>query len=292
MELRNQLMTTTLRSPFFYYTSAPDISPEAEKYLREADTYFPKNDIQKITECYKKALEKNPESSYLLSNIGTLLAIQGAVSEGIKLLRKAIERNNACVAAHHNLGAILLSHGVLEAALEHLQKAQELEPKEANAQKTTTHELEPRKAAICNNLGLVYLHLNQLDKAEECFEKALKENPNSEFAANNLGCIAYDKNNFDKALSWFSKAQTINPHNVSTMNNMACTLFLKGETSQAIDLLYSCMDLNPQNRVAYFNLGFMVYNKKLIPTEQSSTEQSATEQSSTEQVKTEQSQKQ
>jgi len=260
-------MTTTLRSPFFYYTTAPDITPEAHELLREADTYFAQNDIAKITECYKKALALCPDSSYLLSNIGTLLSLQGAVNEGIKLLRKSIEKNDACVAAHHNLGAILLSHGVLESALEHLRKAQELEPKEREASGAQLQEVEPRAAGILNNLGLVYLHLNQLDKAQENFERAMTENPNSEFAANNLGCIEYDKNNLDKALAWFTKAHAINSRNTATMNNIAATLFLKGETKHAIDLLYKCMDQNPHNRVPYFNLGYMVYNKKLVPIE-------------------------
>src|SRR4029077_9582874 len=62
-----------------------------------------------------------------------------------------------------------------------------------------------------NYLGGAYSSTNDFEKARDCFEKALRANPQSVYASKNLG-IAYGKlHQLDKALEAFKRALDANP---------------------------------------------------------------------------------
>lgn len=251
MHIRHQLMTITLKTPFLYHQAITDIAPETEALVKEAHTHFENHNIPKAMDYYKKALEHNPRSSYLISNFGTVLIVHGAASEGINRLRTAIKYNSACTGAYYNLGTVLLMRGELEGALENLKKA---------------CEIEPKNGMVKNNLGLTYLHLNRPDKARELFESTVQDNTQFvDCAAHNLGCMAYDQNDLPQAITWFERAQKTNPNNFAAFNNAACALFLQNETARAVDMLYMCINLNPHFQPSYYNLGFITYNQKHGP---------------------------
>jgi len=249
MNIRHQLMTVTLKTPFLYHQAISDVDSEAGEFLKHAHTHFERQEIEKAAGFYRKALAINTKSSELMSNLGTMLLMQGSVSEGIKQLKAAIECNNACTSAYYNLGTFLLSNNTLDAALEHLQSA---------------HNLDQKNVYIKNNLGLVYMHLNKTEKAQEMFEGALAELETFDYAAHNLGCMAYDHNDLVKAIEWFEKAHTMNNKNFATLNNMSCALFLDKQEKRAVSTLYSCIELNQNFPPPYYNLGFMAYKSRLI----------------------------
>ncbi len=253
MDLKHRLMTTTIKAPCFYYSYADihhTLKPDAAELIKQAEKYIEQQAIPQATECYKKALEKNGSSPFLTLNYGTILAEQGLVNEGIEELRSIADQNQVgSSAACYNIGTVLLGHRMLKPALEYLEKA---------------YELDPRNVNISNNLGLASLYAKHEDKARYYFLKTLDERPDYEYGAHNLGCIAYEHDDFVKAIEWFEKARTINPANFATLNNLACALFLNDQAKQALPLLYECIKNNPYYRMPYYNLGFIVYEKKLL----------------------------
>lgn len=254
MKTQPQLMTTTIKSPCFYYAHealAAHVKPQAAQFLEGAESAMVQQDVAKATDCYKKALGLHPTSALLMVNLGTLLAEQGMAKEGIEYLQQAIKRENVGNAvAYYNLGTIMLGYGALDAAEEYLKKAQEIEKNNPN---------------IANNLGLVEFHLKHDAQAVALFEKAFEEHPDFAYAAHNLGCLAYDRSDMRAAIDWFEKARAISPDNFATLNSLACALFLNDDVAQAIKLLYACIDSNPQYRMPFYNLGFIVYERKLLP---------------------------
>lgn len=248
-----QLMTTTIKSPCFYYTQgalAAQVKPQAAQYLEGAENAMSNGDTIKAIELYKKALGLHPTSTLLMVNLGTLLAEQGMAKEGVEQLEQAIKRdqgNNAV--AYYNLGTLMFGYGAFEAAHDYLQKG---------------HELEPSNPHIMNNLGLVEYQLQHDDKAKALFEKAFQEHANFAPAAHNLGCMAYDKKDAKLAIEWLEKARAVSP-NAATINGLACAYYADEQVDQALRLLYACINANPHYRMPYYNVGFIVYEKKLLP---------------------------
>lgn len=67
-------------------------------------------------------------------------------------------------------------------------------------------KLDPNYAEALNNLGMVFFHLNQIDKANDAFQNAIELEPKEASYYVNLGFVHYRRGDIDKAISFFNKA--------------------------------------------------------------------------------------
>lgn len=247
--IKPYLMTTTLTTPYIYYTIVNNISKEAGEILQEASNLFDKQDINGVTEQYSKAVALEPKSAHLWCNLGAILVAQGVVNEGVQALRKAIELDPQNAGAHYNLGTALLSHGILKEAREHLKQA---------------YELEKTSPSIANNYAVAELHGRQFDFAQQLFTQITEKFPHFDYALHNRGALAYDQHNYREALQWYHKALEQNAQNYASLNDAACAHFLLEELSQALKSLKDSLNANNRYKMAYYNLGFITYNQNMI----------------------------
>ncbi len=247
-----ELMTTPIKSPCFYYTKealVAHVKPQAAQYLESAEGAMSNNEPIKAIELYKKALGLHPTSTLIMVNLGTLLAEQGMAKEGIEQLEAAVKRDEGKNAvAFYNLGTLMFGYGAFEAAKDYLERALALEPSNPH---------------IINNLALLEYQMHHEDKAQEMFEKAFQEHADFAPAAHNLGMMAFEKKDAKKAIEWLQKAHAVSP-NAATINSLACAMYSNGQVNDALKLLYECIHANPHYRMPYYNVGFMVYEKKLL----------------------------
>lgn len=143
--------------------------------------------------------------------LGEMLAELGKYKEAKLHLSRGLEDNPDDVPAHRELGIVLLHLEEWKQSVQHLQKAHEADPKDSrttfylgrahkkqgNARdalkwlKETTR-IDKQHAAARNELGLLLMEQSRLDEAIQCFQAALKIDPDFEEAAINLE-IARDK---------------------------------------------------------------------------------------------------
>ncbi|MGR3178198.1 MAG: tetratricopeptide repeat protein, partial [Candidatus Anammoxibacter sp.] len=82
-------------------------------------------------EYLRKAIQLNPASAEIYTNLGSVLREQGELDDAIELLHKAVQLNPNLPTAHNNLGNALRDRGEFRAALEHHSKAVKLNPDSA-----------------------------------------------------------------------------------------------------------------------------------------------------------------
>lgn len=124
-----------------------------------------------------KAIGASPKVAELYSNLGIVQLAQNEQREAIKSFRKALEINSDEAVAAANLGAIYV---------------QERDFAKAGIVLETAYRRGVRDARILNNYGITLTAQGKLDRAEEMYKAALKENNNSKEALFNYAILLVD----------------------------------------------------------------------------------------------------
>jgi len=111
---------------------------------------------------YRRSLAIQPDEPKVMTNLGIAYIQAGAVREGVEMLAEALAKTDSPVTRgtiHHNLGDLLEKQGVTDKAIQAFEEAVK-----------TGVELEVRYL----RLGRLYLGQKQIDRAYECFQKAME----------------------------------------------------------------------------------------------------------------------
>lgn len=188
---------------------------EAERYLTEA-VALEANDVearvnlavvyrtQGKLELAKYHLEQailvKPDSALAHNNLGDVYFNLGDVASAEREFKKAIEIDSSLEDAHFNLGRILEAQGRYQSALAHFQKAYQL------------------NSAQSDNplwVGIMYLRLKNLEKAEEWIKRALALNENYDFAWYYLALAKKEQGEKSEALLALNRARNLlNPNHL------------------------------------------------------------------------------
>ncbi len=130
---------------------------------------------------------------FYLYRLGVLHFQEGHLEDAEKNLKESVHLNPKNSAALNALGLVYLTMGKYEDAKFYLNEAIKITPSYSDA---------------FNNLGVVYLQTNDLQKAEECFNKA-KDDTVYSLMPNvwlNLGIVKEKQKKFEEAISFFIEA--------------------------------------------------------------------------------------
>jgi TonB family protein len=108
-------------------------------------------------------------------------------------------------------------------------------------------ETYPLHNGAWNLLGLCYLELDELPKAEDAFKRSIESSPRNEFAYNNLGRVYARQRNYDMAVVQFRKQIEINSRDRYAHMNLAESLRLEKKCDQAIPEYQLAAQLTPDN---------------------------------------------
>jgi len=179
---------------------AVELEPALEKaQLNLANTLTKTGEREEAMRIYRRLLEFDPGHLEARSRLGTLLAQAGRLEEGILELKQVTERDPGNVRARLNLGVALEQSGDLSGAIvEHLAVL-DLQP-------------DPARLTLTQfNLGTFYKKLNDPERAEEHYVKALELDPQLVEARFNLGEIMLAQGRFSEALPHYSRAAGDDP---------------------------------------------------------------------------------
>ena len=108
-------------------------------------------------------------------------------------------------------------------------------------------KIDPNYVSALNNLGIIFQDLEENQKATECFEKAVKINPNYADAHNNLGLIYNKLNDYQNAKECFEKAIEINPNHSQALNNIAGIFINLKDIQKAKKCYEKVLQIDPNN---------------------------------------------
>jgi tetratricopeptide (TPR) repeat protein len=118
--------------------------------------------------------------------------------------------------------------------------------------------LQPQSAAAQFNLGTALMAAGRVTEAANQFQVALQINPDYGLAHNNLGAIYFRAGDADKALPHFLDAIRIDPSNAEAHFNVGAVLSVRGDFSGAIERFRETVRLKPDNASALANLAWLL----------------------------------
>ena len=121
------------------------------------------------------------------------------------------------------------------------------------------------------NLGIVYRHLNQMDKAKEAFAKAVTVNSMNIDALNQLALINREQGDFKAAETHYLSALAVWPKHDTTHKNLGILYDLyMGELTKALEQfeMFQFLQPEPDRRVA----GWIIDLQRRISNEQAGTQ--------------------
>ena len=132
---------------------------DIDLWLLRASLLEMRGDYDKAIECYKKAIELNPDYADAYGGIGTTYCKKDCYDKAIECYKIAIELESdfADANTYNNMGIAYRKKGYRDKAIEYYEKAIELNPNYENAY---------------HNMRIVHEYLGEEDKANDCFQKA------------------------------------------------------------------------------------------------------------------------
>ncbi len=128
-------------------------------------------------------------------------------------------------------------------------------------------KMDSNNSAVWNDYGfLLDNHFNKLDKAAECYKKAIELNSNLSVARINLAIIYKKKNKLNKSKKQYLKILKIDPTDPKAHNNIANIYRNEKQNDKVIYHLETAIKYNSKYVDAYLNLGNF-YDVTLFDTE-------------------------
>ncbi|MBQ6628294.1 MAG: tetratricopeptide repeat protein [Methanobrevibacter sp.] len=190
-------------------------------------SYFRLGELDKVIYEFEKAREYNDDSSLLLQ------------------IAKCYEMANQ-----------------KEKALDVLKEYSELVPDNQDIKKKIENlreSDEPDSDEIYNNKCLTLINLNRFDEAIECYDKALKINPNNVKAWNNKAFALHNLNRLEEAIECYDKTLEIDPNFISALNNKAFALRTLNRLDEAIECYDKVLKITPNDFNVLNNKAFSLH---------------------------------
>jgi Flp pilus assembly protein TadD len=121
--------------------------------------------------------------------------------------------------------------------------------------------LQPGDANAHANLGVAYDNLGRSDDARAEDDTAIKLNPHLDTPHYNLGNLDLEQKNLDQAITEYRIAETLLPSKAATHSNLGSALYQLGRLDEAETEVRLALDLDPSIVVARFNLGNILLRK-------------------------------
>ncbi|MDZ4877658.1 MAG: Photosystem I assembly protein Ycf3 [Chroococcidiopsis cubana SAG 39.79] len=188
-------------------------------------------------------------------NEGVIEDIQGRGKEAIENYDQAIKLNPNFARAYYKRGLTNVKQGRVNVdreqynkALDDYQRAQRLDVRYTNS------------AEFYNGLGVVYLNLEEFQKAISNFKNAIKINPKDDDFYHNLGFAYFRTNDYGNAIKYGKKALQLDPNNALYYKNLGDAYLAQKNYREAIDNYIQAIKIDPKNASSYFARGKALSN--------------------------------
>lgn len=124
---------------------------------------------------------------------------------------------------------------------------------------------ESKEAFELFQKGLEYLDKEDLDKAQSCFEAALKEDSKFTEAYDELGIIFYHKGDYKKAIKMYKKAISLDKTLAVPYINLGLTYYTMKNYPESAYYYSELAKINKDDPESYYGLATIFYNTEIYP---------------------------
>jgi tetratricopeptide (TPR) repeat protein len=185
--------------------------------------------------------EKNPQYQY---EMGVIALRYGLADEAVRYGELAVSLDPGHFNGWSLLGSAYYSKGEFARSVEAYEKAAAIKPSAADVQR---------------NLGLAYVEIKEMDKAEAALKNALAADADSE-TAYQLGKLCYDAKRFDEALGYALSAVQKDGKSAKAYNLKGVVLNQIGRYPEAAGSFQAGLVLVPGDVGLQVNLGIAYIN--------------------------------
>jgi tetratricopeptide (TPR) repeat protein len=121
----------------------------------------------------------------------------------------------------------------------------------------------PKDPVLRNKTGIAYHQLLQLDKAQKCYEQAIKLKKDYHEAVNNLGTVYYARKSYRRAISQYQKALKLAPEQASVHSNLGTAYFARNQVDRALDSFRRALELDPDVFEHHSSYGVMLQERSV-----------------------------
>jgi tetratricopeptide (TPR) repeat protein len=256
----------------------------ARRYKELAEAYNRSDFIDRAVAEYKLAIDADPDSLFLRTELAELYSLSGHTDEGITAAEEVLKKDPDYPDAHRLLSRIYYhivdsGQGGESASKENVAKA--------IAHLEVLARVEPSDTDSLMLLGHLYRVNDQSDKAEDVFRKVLQEDPSSKVGIANLseiyiqngefqeaidalnrvpesdmdsqtyGMLAYaysQTQQYDKAIAIYEKVLAEDPDNNNIRRYYAEALLSAGKNDAARTELQKILKVEPEDGLSYKRL--------------------------------------
>jgi tetratricopeptide (TPR) repeat protein len=104
---------------------------------------------------------------------------------------------------------------------------------------------DQKNAVLLNKVGVAYQQLDNLNKAERYYKKAMHADKNFSSAINNCGTVEYERQHFGKAISLYRKALVFPKDTATIYSNLGYAYFSNREYVLAMETFQKALALDP-----------------------------------------------
>jgi tetratricopeptide (TPR) repeat protein len=199
-------------------------------------------DFTKAIDEYKKAIQQDPQSSYLYIELANAYLRHRRVRDAVQEVENAIRLNPDNLDAHKVLGTIYYSIIGSEDSSRNPTSNEYL--KKAILEYEAICRLDPSDSNSLLALSRLYRYDGQSDNAIASLKKFLQLVPSSEAGLANLAQIYADQGNFQEAINVFKKALASNPNSPTILAELASTYEQSKDYKNAIETYRKAMEVD------------------------------------------------
>jgi Flp pilus assembly protein TadD len=186
-------------------------------------------DFEGAADHYRRALERSPGDAAIARQLAEALAAGGAVSEAVGILEAAVQREPNDASLLTDLGYLRMMNGDRRGAREAIEHAAGLQPGES---------------AIGQSLAQIYEALGEPARAVEILSRVAREAP-SPRVLNELGRLYLQLEQYNEAEAVFRSLRTLDPsHDLLAEHGQAWCRIKKGDWRGALDVALSAARLD------------------------------------------------
>ena len=211
-----------------------------QNLFKQAIGFQLKNDLNNALRLYKKIIERHPQHSGALNNMGVIYLARGENDRAKQVLEKALRINPSYPDALNNFATALKNLGDYQAAVAVLIKALSLKP--------------DFKSAYFN-LGNTYREMDDYEAATDAFRRAITLDPTDQEALSNLGSVLFMLGRNQDAKQILQQSVQINPEHAMSHYHLGRILFGEGKLDAALHSFQSALSVNPDFSDAFLNIG-------------------------------------
>ena len=242
----------------------------------QGDAFMRGGDFTAAADCYRRALELNPNNAKAHNNLGFVQKELGQLTDAERCFTFALSIDPTIADAHYGLGVVCQSAGQFEAALKHFFQALELASDFESAyldaclllilQGRTVEATQLMQNGIRQNptyanlhfyLANIYNELEQLDLAIASFRQALSIQPDHAQALGNLGIVLLKKRDAKAAIEAFQMALALDRNYVDAHNNLGNALLQFNRFDEAMASYRNGLEIDPGSERLIYNRGLL-----------------------------------